>query len=187
MPGSKRKSPEINASSMADIAFLLLVFFLVTTTIASDKGLPIVLPPERPPDQKEVEVHDHNVLKVLINSSDQLLVEEKDFKVDNLKDEVYKHLTNRGKLDNYSDSPKDAVVSIKADRGTSYDVYLTVMDHIYAGYNQARAEAINVTVPQYLEMKSMVEEDPAIDKKLDKAQEAYPLRISEAEPSDIGS
>ena len=56
----KRSSPEINASSMADIAFLLLVFFLVTTTIATDKGLPMVLPPERPPNQESIDINDRN-------------------------------------------------------------------------------------------------------------------------------
>lgn len=186
----KRESSEINASSMADIAFLLLIFFLVTTTIGADKGLPILLPPEKT-DQSEVDVNDRNVLTILINSQDQLLVEEQDFKIKDIKSTVEVFIKAQEPAiegETVADSPSDAVVSLKADRGTSYDTYLAVLDQVKAGYHQVRADYINISVKEYLDWQSTKEVDLETyqKKKLERAKDAFPLQISEAEPTEIG-
>ena len=107
---------EINASSMADIAFLLLIFFLVTTTIDADKGilhkLPAWIPPEEQPD---VNINDRNVLEILVNFQDQLLVEDDYVDVDQLRQITIDFISNNGRDPKYSDSPDEAVVSIKSD------------------------------------------------------------------------
>ena len=96
MGRSKRQSSEVNAGSMADIAFLLLIFFLVTTTIASDKGIYVQLPP-KPEDQVDVKLNERNIFNILINSRDMMLVEENPMEISELKAEVKKFITNNGK------------------------------------------------------------------------------------------
>lgn len=185
MAKKKRKSAEINASSMADIAFLLLVFFLVTTTIGADKGLPILLPPEKT-DQTTVDINDRNVLTILINSNDELLVEETEFELKNITETVNTFIRGFAPLEGEQppDSPSDAVVSLKADRGTSYEAYLALLDAVKAGYNQARADYVGITLQEFLDLNTKDNpEDAAI---FERAQDKFPLQISEAEPTEIG-
>src|SRR3712207_245466 len=92
---TNRATPEINASSMADIAFLLLIFFLVTTTIGADKGLQMLLPPEKT-DNTIIDVKDRNLFKVIINSENKLLVEDEPMDVNILRGEAKKFLSNNG-------------------------------------------------------------------------------------------
>ena len=178
MARKSRKIPEINAGSMADIAFLLLVFFLVTTTMDQQKGLRVVLPPYPDPNQKppEVDVNDRNVLMVLVNSADQLLVEKKPMGIDGLTDITKKHLTNEGRLPNFSDSSTVAVISLKNDRGTSVERYVQVYNELMRAYNEVRDDyaqrmygrAFNDLPPKGDEAKAV--------------REKYPMKISEAEP-----
>ena len=96
--GSRRRDiPEINAGSMADIAFLLLVFFLVTTTMDIPTGLQVALPPisEEPPEDSKQKKRE--VLEVLVNAADQLLVEGSPLTIDRLQQKTIDHLTNEGK------------------------------------------------------------------------------------------
>jgi biopolymer transport protein ExbD len=180
----KKSQPEINASSMADIAFLLLIFFLVTTTIASDKGLSILLPPKKDPnDNTIVEIKDHNVFKVLINSKDMLLVEDKPMDVVILKEEAKKFLSNNGVDPHLSENPQKAVISVKTDRGTSYETYIKVMDQLKGAYHELRAEAGGITLQEYLDLDIKKPKDRKI---YDKVKDMYPLQISEAEPTTIG-
>ena len=174
----KRKLQEINASSMADIAFLLLIFFLVTTTMDVDKGLLVLLPPyseEPPPEAKE---NQRNVLDILVNARSQLLVKGELTEVRDLKDITVKHVTNRGVNPKYSDSPQDAVVSLKSDRGTSYDIYITVQNELKAAYNEMRNEYAKQNFGGLL-YKDLSKEDQK------KVRKEYPLKISEAEPEDF--
>jgi biopolymer transport protein ExbD len=95
-------SQEVNAGSMADIAFLLLIFFLVTTTIASDKGILNILPPKQDPNQPppEVELNERNIFNILINANDQLLIEgEFRTTTEGLSDEIKKFILNFGNPD----------------------------------------------------------------------------------------
>ncbi|MFK7903474.1 MAG: ExbD/TolR family protein [Chitinophagales bacterium] len=175
--GKKRKLQEINASSMADIAFLLLIFFLVTTTMDVDKGLLVLLPPyseEPPPETKE---NQRNVLDILVNSRDQLLVKGELMEVRDLKDMAIKHVNNRKVNPKYSDSPQEAVVSLKSDRGTSYDIYITVQNELKSAYNQMRNE--------YAKQKFGLQYDDLSREDQKSVRQEYPLKISEAEPEDF--
>jgi|GEM_PF-4523410 len=88
----EKLNQEINAGSMADIAFLLLIFFLVTTTIAEDKGVLVKLPPWVEEDQPEQVIKERNVLTVLINAQNQLLVEGEEMDIDDLREAVHASL-----------------------------------------------------------------------------------------------
>jgi biopolymer transport protein ExbD len=182
MAKKKRGLPEVNASSMADIAFLLLIFFLVTTTIASDKGLAVRLPPKSE-NQDQVKLKDKNVFNVLVNSYNQLLVEEQVMSIHDLKNEAKKFIVNNGKDPELSDSPKDAIISLKTDRGTKYEVYLIVMDELKKAYNELRSEYMGITIEEYLEL----ENDPKkTHPKYEEAKEVIPYQLSEAEPTNVG-
>jgi len=163
---------------MADIAFLLLIFFLVTTRMAVDKGISVVLPPwsdEPPPD---IELQDRNAFIVLVNSKDQLLVENEITDIKELKKKAKRFINNYGADPTLSDSPQKAVISFRGDRGTSYERYLEVYNELRAAYNELRDEY------------SMKNYGKLFD-DLDSARRAtvkkiYPLRISEAEPVNLG-
>jgi len=177
MPKGKRKLQEINASSMADIAFLLLIFFLVTTTMDIDKGIMTLLPPiseeEPPPPDK---ANQRNVLDILVNKNDQLLVKGELMDVIELKELAKTHVNNHGNDPRYSLSPQKAIVSLKNDRGTSYEIYITVQNELKAAYNELRDEyAINNFGVKYADLKKENQKT---------VRNEYPLRISEAEPEN---
>lgn len=140
---SNRKIPEINAGSMADIAFLLLVFFLVTTTIQTDAGLYQLLPQWVEEDLKidPPKKNKRNVMQVKITAADQLIIEaghqpsQLNFEVTNLKERTIEFLTNNDRIPELSDKPTKAVVVLQNDNGTSYDMYLRVMNELNAAYN----------------------------------------------------
>jgi biopolymer transport protein ExbD len=168
---------------MADIAFLLLIFFLVTTTIGADKGINMLLPPKKEDQPIDVKLKDKNVFKVIVNSRNQLLVEDEPMTIEALRSEAKKFLSNNGADPTMSDSPQDAVVSLKTDRGTQYDVYLRVLDELSAAYNELRAEKLGITLEEYLTLDPKVSKQ---DEMIKYAQKVYPRRLSEAEPTSIG-
>jgi biopolymer transport protein ExbD len=175
-----RGTPEINAGSMADIAFLLLIFFLVTTTIGADKGINMLLPPKK---ETIVKLKDRNVFKVIVNSRNQLLVEDEPMAIESLREEAKKFLSNNGADPASSESPQEAVISLKTDRGTQYDVYLRVLDELSAAYNELRAEKLGITLEQFLDLDP---KDEKQDEMIKYAQKVYPRRLSEAEPTSVG-
>jgi biopolymer transport protein ExbD len=175
---AKRELSEINAGSMADIAFLLLIFFLVTTTIDSDKGLQILLPPKiqenQPPPLKPKK---RNVLNVLVNGRDQLLVRGELTKLEELTGLVKTHVDNFGVNPDFSEDPEKAIVSIKNDRGTSYSMYIKVQNEMKRAYNELRAEeAMQAFGKSY---------DDLTDSQKKIVNKKYPQKISEAEPENI--
>lgn len=203
-----RATTEVNAGSMADIAFLLLIFFLVTTTIANDKGIAMLLPPKPDPNQPppEVSKNDRNIFKILANSQDRLLVEDEPWEEDPevLKEEIKKFILNFGdpgpvgqdiynslppKLKAYvsvngrrpdsSQDPKEAVVSFKAQRGTSYKLYIEVLDAINAAYNEVYGERVGITGDEFL---ALDKDDPVQKDLYEKARKDIPRAISIAEP-----
>jgi biopolymer transport protein ExbD len=179
-----RGTPEINAGSMADIAFLLLIFFLVTTTIGADKGINMLLPPKKEKeDETIVKLKDRNVFKVIVNSRNQLLVEDEPMAIESLREEAKKFLSNNGADPASSESPQEAVISLKTDRGTQYDVYLRVLDELSAAYNELRAEKLGITLEQFLDLDP---KDEKQDEMIKYAQKVYPRRLSEAEPTSVG-
>lgn len=179
-----RESVEVNASSMADIAFLLLIFFLVTTTIASDKGLAILLPPKQDKPQEEVKMNQRNIFKVLVNSQDKLLVEDEPLQdISRLKDMVKEFVSNNGRDPESSESPEKAVVSLKTDRGTSYETYINVLDELQGAYYELRAEKVGISAEEF---RNLDQKDPDQKELYERGRDAYPMQISIAEPTNIG-
>lgn len=181
---SRRGAAQINSSSMADIAFLLLIFFLVTTTIANDKGLTLQLPP-KPDDieQIDIKIPERNIFKILINSSDKLLVENEPLTdMHKLREMIKEHVLNNGRNPDLSDSPDKAVVSLKANRGTSYDMFIAVYNEAQGAYYDIYAERAGVTNAKWREISSDLS-NPDNKALYDKAREGIPLAISIAEPN----
>ncbi|MEZ4887310.1 MAG: biopolymer transporter ExbD [Chitinophagales bacterium] len=174
---TSRKPNEINASSMADIAFLLLIFFLVTTTMDVDKGLLTLLPPYEV-GENNAPVNDRNVLQILVNAKDELLVEGEPIHIRDLKEISKIHINNYGKNPKYSDAPDEAVISLKNDRGTSYERYVEVHNEIRAAYSELRNE--------YSERKFGLDYKELGENQQKEVRQEYPLRLSEAEPEDFG-
>lgn len=178
----KREIPEINAASMADIAFLLLIFFLLVTTIASDKGIVRKLPPmpEGPPPK--VDVNQRNVFIVLVNSQDKLLVEGDPMDVRDLKQRTKDFILNPMNSKDLAEDPTEAVVSLKADRGTSYDMYITVQNELTAAYNEIRdKEAERMYGVSFSAL-----EEAGDKKKVREIKDKFPMKVSEAEPENTG-
>ncbi len=186
-----RKIPEINAGSMADIAFLLLIFWLVTTTMDTDTGIVRRLPP--PPDItiKPPDVKDRNVFNVLINKSDRLFVDGKIGSISTLRTEAKDFLSNptdridlpEKKVENIpglgSYSISKGIISLKNDRGTSYDMYIQVQNELTAAVAELRDELSK----QKFGVKFA---DLKIKSSVEAIQKAIPVSISEAEPENIG-
>tara|TARA_B100001057_G_scaffold13732_1_gene12962 strand:- start:74200 stop:74835 length:636 start_codon:yes stop_codon:yes gene_type:complete len=209
MARKNRPTAEIPNGSMADIAFLLLIFFLVTTTIANDKGIAMLLPPKPDPNQPPPEVtkNDRNIFKILANSQDRLLVEDEPLNdVFELREMVKSFILNFGspgeegvliynslpasmkafsssvRRSDYSDDPTEAVVSFKADRGTSYELYVQVLDQVNAAYNDVYGERVGLSASEFLQLDR---DDPIQDKKYQAARQGIPRAISIAEPNKI--
>jgi len=182
---------EINAGSMADIAFLLLIFFLMTTTMDIDSGITRKLPAPTPPDApKPPPVKERNVYIVLINTYNQLFVELEVMDVNDLREGVKRFITNRANDPDLSQKKeKDipllgnvmvskGVVSLQNDRNTSYDKYIEVQNEIVAAFNELRDEFSR-------QQFGMPFDD--LDEERAKAVKAlYPQSISEAEPRNVG-
>jgi len=181
-----RTTPEIPNASMADIAFLLLTFFLVTTTIANDKGLSIQLPPPPEAVPPDVKVQERNIFKIQVNSSDALLVEGEPMSdIKPLKDMIKKFILNNGADPDMSDSPEKAVVSFKTDRGTSHKRFIEVLDIAQGAYYDIWAERAGVTNKRFRAAASDPG-DPENKQIYDKGRQGIPMAISIAEPSKVG-
>lgn len=181
-----RLNNEVNTGSMADIAFLLLIFFLVTTTIASDQGILNVLPP--PPDKvetQEVELNDRNVLKILVNSADRILVEDKVMRRDQVKElrnMAKEFILNNGRNPELSDSPQIATISFKTDRGSSQEIFIDILNELKGAYNEIYAERLGVSIDQVRNADK--NKTPELYDKLKEIQkDEIPYRLSIAEPS----
>ncbi len=173
-----RMKNEINAGSMADIAFLLLIFFLVTTTIAEDKGILVKLPPWSEDEPDITKLKTRNVYSVLVNANNQLLVRGEEKKLKNLKDNTIEFITNPNRADDLAESPTKAIISLKNDRGTNYKTYLEVYNELRAAYN-------SIWEDQAQKRYSKAYDDlPIAYKKAIRGD--FPLVISEAEPTAFG-
>jgi len=199
---AKREAPEVNAGSMADIAFLLLIFFLVTTTIGVDQGINRLLPryEENPPVPP---INQRNIMPVLVNKDNQLLVNEQVVQLKDLRQTAIDFLENNGEGNcNYcftgkknpssSDHPDKAVISLSNDGLTTYGMYIAVQNELVAAYTFLRdREAKRRYGVSFSEME-YVYNDPAskategliedLEPKVKKIQEMFPMRLSEAEP-----
>ena len=170
--GKRRQAPEINASSMADIAFLLLIFFLVTTEIVEDQGILVKLPPI-PEDIEEVKIQiaPRNLFFVLVNKDNDLLVRGEQLEVAQLREKAKEFIMNP--------AGNTAIISHKNDRGTSYETYVTVYNELQAAYNELWNEE-----SQRMYGKPYSDDMPAAQIKAIK--DKIPFVLSEAEPTEFG-
>lgn len=188
-----RKVPEINSSSTADIAFIILIFFLVTTSMDTDRGLARQLPPppENEKEQKEIDIKERNVLVILLNAQDQLMAGGEYIKITDLRRRAKEFIANP-----YNDeklpakTAKDVpffgnvmvtenhVISLQNDRGTTYQAYIDVQNELVAAYNELRNE---------LAQEKWQKNYEALDEEQKKAvRTIYSQKISEAEPKNYG-
>ncbi|MDR0977175.1 MAG: biopolymer transporter ExbD [Prevotellaceae bacterium] len=193
MAKGNRKVPEINSSSTADIAFLLLIFFLITTSMDTDRGLARRLP--EPPQENQPEnpdkVKERNVLQIFLNSSGEVLCNNEVIDVSTLKDRAKDFIANP-----YDDPTKPErvakdvpllgtmqvtekhVISLQCNRGSAYKSYIAVQDELVAAYNELRNE---------LAQDTWGKDYAALDAEQQKAvRDVYPQKISEAEPRKYG-
>jgi len=204
---AKRDLPEINAGSMADIAFLLLIFFLVTTTMDVDTGISRKLP-EKQDDVEPPILKEKNVFVVTVNRNNEILVEgDKFMTVDKIREEAVKFIDNGGGLGNpiddaepaecdwcegekdpaSSDHPNKAIISLESDRGTSYGTYIAVQNELVGAYTELRnrlSEKLynGVSYTQLLkDNKNRPSE--SLKEKIANIKAKYPQIISEAEPT----
>lgn len=174
-----RMNNEINAGSMADIAFLLLIFFLVTTTIAEDRGILVKLPPWSDEEPDITKLKERNVYSVLVNAQDQLLVRGEPMRIRDLRENAKEFIANPRQRPDLAESPKNAIISLKNDRGTSYEAYLSVYNELKAAYQELWNE---LSERRYGQPYS--EEMPFAYRKA--IREEIPFVISEAEPTSFG-
>jgi len=191
---AKRKMPEIPSASMADIAFLLLIFFLVTTTMDVDTGLERRLPQWiDPADIEETPpIKERNVFVVLVDRYDRLMVEGEISRVEDLREKAKEFLTNPGNKENLpekytEDVPifgptelisKSSVISLRNDYGTTYKTYIMVQNELVAAINELRDELAR---SKFGKPFNDLQEDQQEAIKI-----IYPQKISEAEPKKVG-
>jgi biopolymer transport protein ExbD len=188
---AKKKTPAINSSSTADIAFLLLCYFLMTTTMGSQTGLSRRLPPMPEKDQKvdDQKVNRRNIIIVKINSADRLLAGSEPIDVSQLKDKIREFLTNPTNdpnlpekeeidIEGYGKYPvSKGVISLQNDRGTSYHAYIAVQNELVKAINELRDEfAFKNYGKPFIQLT---------EEQQDIAKKAIPQNISEAEPKDV--
>lgn len=181
MPRSnRREAPEINAGSMADIAFLLLIFFLVTTTIDTDKGILVKLPIWSEDEPETLNLKTRNVFSVLVNANNQLLVRGEPADLNALRERAKEFIVNPARREDLSEAPNKAIISLKNDRGTKYETYIEVYNELKAAYDELWDEEAQKTygVP-FDEERLPFEYQKAIKKKI-------PFVLSEAEPTSFG-
>jgi biopolymer transport protein ExbD len=191
-----RPVPDIPNASMADIAFLLLVFFLVTTTVANDKGLSLQLPPppEALPPDVDIKIQERNLFKIQVNSFDNILVEGEPFNgsMRQMTDQIKTFVLNYGKDPASSDNPEKAIVSYKTDRGTTHKRFIEVLDAIQRSYYEIYAERAGVTTKKWLEISGDLANPE--NKKIyeigrgrnDEGKPEIPMNVSIAEPTKVG-
>ena len=189
----KKKVPAMNTSSTADIAFLLLCYFLMTTTMGSQTGLSRRLPPMPDQNQKveDQKVNRRNIIQVKINSADRILAGSEPIDVSQLKDKIKEFLTNPANdpnlpekeikdIEGFGEYPvSKGIISLQNDRGTSYQAYIAVQNELVKAVNELRDDfsSKNYNGKTF----NMLDEDT---QKI--VKEAVPQFISEAEPKDVG-
>ncbi len=176
----KLGSAEVSSGSMADIAFLLLTFFLMTTVLENERGIILMLPTwsENLPVS---DVHERNIFTVHVNAEDRYLIEgiwRHDLQ--GVKAEIKQFILNDGREKHLSENPGKAVVSFKTDRETSYKAFINVLDEIQGAYFEIYAERTKLSVKEFRELDL---NNPAHKKLYDQARKGIPMNISMADPT----
>lgn len=188
-----RKTPEIPATSLADIAFMLLIFFLVTTTMDVDSGLERRLPqwvdPETLKDEDQM-IKERNVFVVLVNRDNQLLVENEYARIENLREMTKEFMANPRNEEHLPEKEEKhvpyfgdvmvtkGVISLRNDMDTQYGTYIAVQNELVAAINELRDELAKIQFGKAFNDLDKEQQDAV--------REIYPSRISEAEPKRVG-
>jgi hypothetical protein len=199
---AKRSAPEVNAGSMADIAFLLLIFFLVTTTIETDSGISRLLPPLDDTPPEDVILKERNIFTVLVNDAGNLLVEDEPMEIKELRPAAIAFLDNGGgqgtegcdycqgaRDPKSSDNPVKAVISLQNNRQTKYKDYITVQNELVAAYNFLRnREANRLYGVDFTDMEAAFKnpdytgDKDVLKDRIEVIKKMFPQKLSEAEP-----
>ncbi|MDO5017290.1 MAG: biopolymer transporter ExbD [Porphyromonas sp.] len=193
MARGKKKIPGINGSSSADISFILLLFFLLTTSMGSDSGLARQLPPAVPPDQQDVaiDVNRRNMLRVLVNTRGQILANSEDVTLEGLREKVIEFVLNENDREDLAERTvetfdlvgaqkvtKNHVISLTNDVDTRYSDYISVQNELTKAYMEIRDRKCRELFGIPLEEASIAQQEVLID--------MYPQNISEANPKEYG-
>ena len=202
---ARRSSPEINAGSMADIAFLLLIFFLVTTTMETDRGISRKLPPIQDEDVVPPIVRQKNIFTVIVSRDNQLLVENELMELKDLRKAAIDFLDNGGGVGedacDYCQGAKDpessdnphtkAIISLVNDRQTEYGTYISVQNELVAAYNELRnREANRLFNMDFTQMEANFNDvnwrgnKDVLKERIEQIKNMYPQKLSEAEPKN---
>lgn len=168
------REAEIPSSSMADIAFLLLLFFLVSTNIDVDTGIGLVLPEYVPPEEQEfVPISKDRMAALLINENGDVLLDGNIIAIPQIKDNLKERIASKIDLP----SNKKLVVSVKTDRKTVYNLYLQALDQVKGAFFEVREE--------YAKAKYGRSVDELTPEELEDVQNKIPIIISIAEPERV--
>ena len=195
MARNKKEVPQINSSSTADIAFMLLIFFLITTSMDTDRGLARRLPQPTDPSQKQddnIIVKERNVLQVRLNKDNQLMCTNEWIDIKQLKEKAKEFIANPNDEPNLPEKhvknipllggdcriTENHVISVQNDVGTSYQTYISVQNELVAAYNELRDELAKTKFGKKFKECSEAQQNAI---KL-----FYPQKISEAEPRKYG-
>ncbi len=137
----KREGAEINGSSMADIAFLLLIFFLVTTTINVDTGIGMILPPPLDPEVEPPPIKERNQMNILVNALGFILMDEQPTQIGDVRERLKEFIDNPNNDETLAISPEAAIVSLKTQQETPYKIYIDMLDEVMAAYKELRDAA----------------------------------------------
>lgn len=172
----QREGAEVPGSSLADIAFLLLIFFLLVTTIDVDTGIGMVLPPKPEENVDPPPVKERNMLKVLVNTQGMVLMNEEPTSISEVKKKVMDFVDNNGQDPNLSENPDKAIVSIKTQRQTPYSVYIDMLDEVMGAYQELRNREAQQQFGKNYDQLSEARQEIVGD--------VYPKKISIAEPDE---
>lgn len=203
---AKRDIPEINAGSMADIAFLLLIFFLVTTTMDTDSGVFRKLPEKADPNAEQPPVKERNIFEVNINRFDELLIEDEPAKIEDVRQMAIDFIDNGAgktvdgkpcdycegaKEDSSSEHPAKAIISVQTAQTTSYGMYISVQNELLAAYTELRnryakkylsGKYKGYSYEDLLKIQKADKENESVKAAIAKVKKAYPEILADAKP-----
>ena len=201
--GKNTEIPKVNAGSMADIAFLLLIFFLVTTSIETDVGMERMLP-KIEEDAPIIDIYKRNMLQVLVDGKGDLLVNGEPVELNDLSQMAKNFLDNGGFSSEHpahcgyceglrdpksSDNPSKAIISVGTSRETKYEAYIAVQNELLAAYNALRnreaqrryQKDYTLMEAEYLDSEMSANEKEILKRKIKHIQELFPLKLTEVE------
>ncbi len=201
---ARRSTPEVNAGSLADIAFLLLIFFLVTTTIETDSGISRKLPPMQDENVEPPVIKEKNIFQVIVNRNNDLLVEDELMELSALREAAIAFLDNGGGVGpeacNYcqgagdptsSDNPIKAVIMLVNDKQTKYGTYIAVQNELVGAYNELRdRSARRLYGKSFTQMEAdfnsvtYTGNKDKLKEQIETVRDMWPQKLSEADPKN---